>query len=194
MDVREAAVVETVQDPGGHRRPQVAVVPRHGAGLDAPFPPRPHDELVAAPKALHEEPQLAKVVGAVSIAHQHVCTTDERKSVDIGLAKTPPRNAQHAGAVSQSNLRCSIRRAVDDEHLTHHTSGLQPFDAPVHEITDRELLVARRYHNRQFRRCGVPAGEQQLLSFPILLDGWTGPCHLEPHRRSHRKPPEAQST
>src|SRR5205807_1954997 len=67
VDVREAAAVDDVEDPGRDRRAEVAVERRHRAGLDRPLPARPHHELVALAKARYEGGQLAEVVRAVGV-------------------------------------------------------------------------------------------------------------------------------
>ena len=72
VDVGEVAREEPVEDPRRDRRPEVAVQRRHRAGLDGAPQARAHDELVALAELLDERLELAEVVGAVGVAHDHV--------------------------------------------------------------------------------------------------------------------------
>src|SRR4029453_6404936 len=90
MDVGEAASVDAVEDPGGDGRSDVSVQGRHRAGLDRARPARPHDELVALPEGPHEGAELAEVIGAVGVAHDHVAPADVWQRIDVCPAETAP--------------------------------------------------------------------------------------------------------
>src|SRR5207244_3037421 len=102
--------------------------------------PRAHDVLVALAKLLDERAELAKVVGQVGVAHQHVAAADERDSVDVGAPEPTSRRLDDPGAVLERHVGGPVARAVDDDDLTGDPGPLEALPAPFDEVTHRQLF------------------------------------------------------
>ena len=100
-----------------------------------------HDELISFAKSLNKAGDLAKIIGAVGVAHQDVWRADKRDRVDVGATESALGSFQDAGAMRQSDLRRHVRRAVDNQNLAVHTGGAKALLAPVHKISNRDLLI-----------------------------------------------------
>jgi hypothetical protein len=90
VDVAEMAAVETVEDPRGGGRAEIAMQSRHRSRLDRALPARAHRVLGAAAHGVDEWGELAEVVGAVGVAHDHVLAAHIRQCVDVGPAESSP--------------------------------------------------------------------------------------------------------
>ena len=161
MDVGEVARVENVQDPGRDWRPQIAVQRWHRTGLDVAAEPRAHHELEPRAELLDECDQLAEVVRAVRVAHEHVLAADVRQGIDVGAAQAALGRLEHARAARQRDLPGPVVAAVDDQHLTCDSGLGEARLAPVDEIPDRQLLVQGRDDDRNLRTLDVPIRNQK---------------------------------
>ena len=134
---------------------------RHRARLDVAAEARPHDELGAAAELLHEGRDVAKVVRAVAVAHEHVLAADERQRVEIGAAESALRRPEHARAARERELRRAVGAAVDDEDLADDAGLREALVAPGEEVADRELFVESRNDDRQLWIGNVLPGQPQ---------------------------------
>ena len=101
--------VHLVEDPRRGRRADVAMEGGHRSGFDGSSPSGSHGELVALTHLLHEQAELAKVVGEVGIAHDDVLSPDKGDRVDVGPSKPELRCLQHPGPGGQCQLSRSGR-------------------------------------------------------------------------------------
>ena len=60
---------------------------RHCAVFNVALKARSHDELVALPELFEKRRNFTKIVGQVGISEQHIFSSDERNSVDVGAAE-----------------------------------------------------------------------------------------------------------
>src|SRR5215813_5130990 len=121
MDVREAARVEAVQDPGGDRSSEVPVERGHRPRLDVATESGTHDVLVALPELGDERTKLAEVVSAVGVAHDHERAADEGERIDVSPTQATSRRLEDPRPPRQGDLARRIRPAVDDQHLALDT-------------------------------------------------------------------------
>jgi hypothetical protein len=155
VDVAEVTAVQTVQDPGRGWRAEVPMQSGHRSWLDRTLPARAHRVLGAAAHRVDEGRELAEVVGAVGVTHDHVLAAHVRQGVEVGAAESALGGLEDTRPASQSELGCAVRRTVDNEHLAHGAGSTQPFVAPSDEFRDGEFFVHRRDKDGHLGRLDV---------------------------------------
>ena len=114
--VPHAGAEEDVEDAGQDRVADVAVMPRHRAGLDVVHPVA-DDELGARVELLDEARDVVEVVGEVGVRHDDVVAGRGSEAGQVGAAVsgTPLAHDPRPGLLGI--LRASVRRAVvrDDD-------------------------------------------------------------------------------
>ena len=97
VGVAHAGLEEEVQRAGEDRVADVAVQPRHGAGLDAVHAVA-HHEVGAVLELLEEARDLAEVVGQVGVGHDDVAALGGGEAGHVGVAVAAAALADEAGA------------------------------------------------------------------------------------------------
>ena len=94
---RTPVLEEEVERAGEDRVADVAVQPRHGAGLDAVHAVA-HDEVGAVLELLEEARDLAEVVGQVGVGHHDVAAAGGGEAGHVGVAVAAAALVDDAGA------------------------------------------------------------------------------------------------
>ena len=170
VEVADRAGEEQAADEAQHRVAEVAVQEGHRAVLDAAAEAVAHDQVVAGPQALDEGFDVAEVVAAVGVAHDHVAAVGgfeaahQRRPVALGGDVHDPR-AEPAG-----DLLGAVGAAVVGDHdLADGARPLEPFLGHRDALPDRLLLVEARHHDRYLdvvwpvHRLGVGGAHQGRL-------------------------------
>ena len=78
-------------------------------------------------------------------------------------ARPSPRSgrAQHPCTTRERQLRCAVGGAVDDDDLADDARLAQTLVTPVEELSDRDLFVESRHHDRHERVGDVSVGHEE---------------------------------
>ena len=166
VDIGELGAVDQVKQEGGQRGAEIAVQGRHGTGLHRTPEARSHDVFIAFAEAFKERCDLAEVIGAIGVAHDHVTAPDDAQSVLIGPAQSPGGRLEDARALVERDLRGAVGGAVDDQDLGSGAGLFDAFHAPVDEFADHRFLVHRRDDDRNFG-FGNIVGRNKELSLGV---------------------------
>jgi len=118
MEIADGTTEEEATDAGEDGVAEVAVFPRHGAGLDAAEEAVAHDEVVAFAEFLYEAAGVGEVVGAVGVAHEDEAATGGGDAALEGAAVSFLGYADDAGAEARGDLLGTVGGAVvGDDHF-----------------------------------------------------------------------------
>ena len=110
VGVAHAGAEEEVERAREHRVADVAVQPRHRAGLD-PVHAVAHHEVGARLELGQEARDLAEVVGQVGVGHQDVAAAGGAEAGHVGVAVAAAALVDDAGAGGRSPARRCRRRS-----------------------------------------------------------------------------------
>ena len=153
VSVIDPGVEEDVEQARQQRVADIAVMPRHRAGLDAAHTVADHK--ISAGLELGEEPRgLGEVVGEVAVGHQNVVTVGNRQPCHVRLPVASARLLHHRGAgVSRNGGTPVVRVVVDDDHLAVDPVVVQHHARTGNALLDRVGLVEAGDQDRKLR-CG----------------------------------------
>ena len=104
--VADAGAEQEVEDAGQDRVADVAVQPRHGAGMDVVHPVA-HHELGAGLELLDEARDLVEVVGEVGVGHHDVAAAGGGEAGEVRAAVAASRLASRRGRRRRRRARRS---------------------------------------------------------------------------------------
>src|SRR5207249_2204573 len=129
----------------------VAVHPRHGAGLDAAFEAVAHDQLIALPEAVDKRIELAEIIGIVGVAHDDIATLGGGDAGLQGAAVTPAFHRHHACPMFEGDFAGTVAAAViRHHHFAFHMKAIQTSASLVHAGADGAGFVQARHDHGDF--------------------------------------------
>ena len=153
--VSDACAEEEVQHPGEHGVADVAVVPRHRAGLDVVHSVA-HDELGAAVELGDEARNVGEVVRQVGVRHDDVVTSRRVEAGEIGTAVASTALVDDPCPCTLGELCASVRRAVvSDDDLA--VEAVSVAARPSASVTQRSIEAASFRHGMTIEMKGPPS-------------------------------------
>jgi hypothetical protein len=151
VEVADAGAEEESAKEGEGRVADVAILPGHGAGLDAASEAVAHHEVGAGTQALQKAGDVREVVAAVGIAHEDEAAAGGGDAPAQGVAVALGGDGDDAGSVCLGDGLGTVGAAVvGDDDLRVDLAGRDRGGDLLQAVREGERLVEAGEHDGEF--------------------------------------------